>query len=508
MKTDHDHPYDRLRSMTLFNNKPALVLEIWCDLKYSQSLISPSGIWTLAPDYSCVRHTNRATSKDFGLTDLRLSQGDSIHFIDFIEEDKTIFIYATRGSTPTGFFVTVSGRRDHPFPRVRSFALNSLHFHERILAAFNTRASMICVVSREGATIHNMDLICSSLIELSVSQCRFSGSHLLILAEEKSTLLLYNLCNDDGVSFKCCCFQRRYWTYGLPDQFVVLSHSFVLGYSSPAMLRVIPRNASGDPTVVEIALHWFSTESKVFVYDDALFITNRSEFGFFDLRKESMIPIGEISLIPTDFQGIFESRLAVAGMTCFRITPAYDVITSQSGRAGRPLIAALFRRADGLSTATALLMKTFNEVKSIEGLKKLVEDIGPSARSPAAQVRFARAIQFSGLVNPHMILLGLLHYRKVLGDEITEEAKIPLFEAMFHPRCRHTMSDFFMGSGEKLKQDALKVVMQRYGGEGVLPLEVAPGIKTYQAVCETLGNSKQANVARLIADLNNGSLDD
>jgi hypothetical protein len=238
------------------------------------------------------------------------------------------------------------------------------------------------------------------------------------------------------------------------------------------------------------------------VYDDALFATNRKTFALFDICGDlQAIQIGDISTIGSDFQGIF-GDFAVIGEKCFRIRPNYDTIASENAS----LIAALFRRTEGLSTASGLLIEKLRDMKSVRQLRELVATVGPSARSPAAQVRFARAIQFSGIVNPHMILLGLMHFRDVLEGKMIEEAQIPLFEAMFHPACRHAIRDYFLDGRDKLTRDTLAVVIQRYAGGEDDWKDAAESLESYEAVCRDVGNESRAEIANLIATLNRRGL--
>jgi hypothetical protein len=470
-----------------------LVFDSARDLPPAKSLISPTGIWSLAPDFSSVSHSDRILTRRVDLADLHLSAGDCVHFVDFIERGKTLFLYATRKSTPTGFFVRIAELESLPFPRVRSFALNSLTFHNRVLAAFTLAPPGICVVSSEGVTIHDMALFHLDSIVAPVSDCRFAGSHLVLWSARPPQLSLYEL----GSGKFRCCFESRRWRAPFPEQLLVLSHSFVL--SSPGGLLAIARNAAGaEWTPIGISPYVWSRELKFCVYDDALFVTHGRSFSLFDLADGTAVAIGEPSQVVPNFEGIYNSELAVATGKCFRIRATYESIPYRHG-ASR-LIAALFRRSDGLPAGVALLAKALREVSSVKELKDLIGAVGPSARSPAAQVRFARALQFSGPVNPHMVLLGLLHYREVLG-ELTEEAQLPLFEAMFHPLCRYAMRDFFMASAERFKKDALRVVMQRYGRQFEVPLEIADSVASYICVCESLADQEQSAVAGLISTL-------
>jgi hypothetical protein len=472
-----------------------LVFEAHRDLPHTHTFISPTGIWSLSSDFSSVSHSDRISTRHFDLTGLRLSEGDSVDFIDFIERDKTLFLSAIRKSTPTGFFVRISELQALPFPQVRSFALNSLNFHNQVLAAFTVTPPGICVVSREGVTIHDMALFHLDSIVFPVSDCCFSGSHLVLWSEKPPQLSLYEL----GSGKFRCCFESRRWKAKFPLQLLVLSHSFVL--SSPDGLLRIPRGAAGQecaPIAISPYTDFKAGQLKFCVYDDALFVAVGRTYSLFDLADGDAIAIGEPSHVVQNFEGIYNSELAVADGRSFRIRITYDAI------AYRPendrLIAALFRRREGLSAAVALLTKAVRDVGTVQKLKELISAIGPSAKSPAAQIRFARAIQFSGLVNPHMVLLGLLHYRSVVG-EMTEEAHVALFEAMFHPLCRYAMRDFFIASTEPFKKDALRLVMQRFGKQFEIPLEITDSIASYIGACEGFADTEQAAAAGLIARL-------
>jgi hypothetical protein len=317
-----------------------------------------------------------------------------------------------------------------------------------------------------------------------ITNCCFAGDYLMTWHKPFRVLTVWR---HRLLEFEVI-YQTNLWGHPVPTSVLLSSHSLILvSKFNTNVFRVLP---SGGLVHVRASLlpPDRPTDFTFSVYDDALLISNGAKLNLLDVSGTTAVCIGEAFAAPPGFRGTFDSALAVAGSQLWTVRPNYESIASGSAA----LIAALFRRRDGLLKAIELFRHAVQGICCVQDLYALVEAIGPSARSPVAQIRFARAIQFGGLTNPHMILLGLLRYQRILGRDMIDEAKIPILEAMFHSSCRHGMRDFFICSGYRLGKEALRQVVRRFGDSVKIPPEAAAQIGDYIDVCENLGLKRNA----------------
>jgi hypothetical protein len=321
-----------------------------------------------------------------------------------------------------------------------------------------------------------------------ITSCCFTEDFLVTSHEPFHSLTVWRhrLLKFEGI------YQTNLWSYPVPTSVLHSSHSLILvSKSNTSAFRLLPTGA-----LVHIRSEVFpydKTRRFTFsVYDDALLLSNGAQFRLLDIAGTIAVCIGDAFAVPPGFRGAFDSQLAVAGGRLWSVRPNYESIASGSSA----LIAALFRRSDGLLRAIELFKDAAQSISRVQDLYALVDAIGPSARSRVAQIRFTRAIQFAGITNPHMILLGLLRYQGILGADMIHQAQIPLLEAMFHPACRHGMRDFFVCSGHRLVKEAIRQVIRKFGDAVKIPAEAAAQIDDYIEVCEDFGLKKDAARAR------------
>ncbi|OHT03674.1 hypothetical protein TRFO_28865 [Tritrichomonas foetus] len=165
------------------------------------------------------------------------------------------------------------------------------------------------------------------------------------------------------------------------------------------------------------------------------------------------------------------------------------------------MIAALFRRVDGLTPALNLLKKRLMETRNATKLIKLIEIIGPHASEPIAQLMFARAIQFSSIIDPHLILLGLVKFANVLGDKMIDEARIPLLETAIHPQCIHSINNLLCCGIIKLNKHSLNYLLSTCRKDVTIDPDLVEDILEYANVCIDLKMFKEANRLLLKAQL-------
>jgi hypothetical protein len=212
-----------------------------------------------------------------------------------------------------------------------------------------------------------------------------------------------------------------------------------------------------------------------------------------DFAEEKAICLGMWRSASGRLGGFFNSKLALFEEKVFDIDVNYASIVS--GDEG--LIAALIRRNGGESAAFDLLKVKLKYVGNTEHMKYLVGRIGPWIRSPLSQIRFTRAIQFSGITNPHLILIGLLTFvlplRLIGRDALDERAEVPLWEMMFHPSCRSAARGWMTWSGMRFNKVGLRTVLSLYGNNGFkIDVRQVTNILDYVEVCKEMGYLEMA----------------
>jgi hypothetical protein len=221
----------------------------------------------------------------------------------------------------------------------------------------------------------------------------------------------------------------------------VLSHAVILiSESSPYVLKfsLVHENSRwiSFPTIIPSVGSLNTVQCTI--YDDMLVVFDRKSkhCKVYDLVDDKEILIGGFQNQSIDsLNGIYDSSVALSSSSIVNLHPNYEAISE----APAFLIAALFRRRHGIFAATSLFLKTFTRLTTVHDLKLLIKTVAPSARSPTAQLRLTRAIQFSGIANPHFLLIALIAYARILDQDMIALAKVPLIELFFHPACRHAL---------------------------------------------------------------------
>jgi hypothetical protein len=484
--------------------RPALVWSRPRPVPDGQSFITAHGIWTVHTDLRSVTLTTADKSIDYDLSDLDVSPQDAIHSVNFLQPGRSLFVCATRSSVPTGFIVDC----DPPPARVQSFELDTIMFHQSILAAFSPCETAICIVSKEGITVHSHTLRRIFHSMAAVSSCCWCENVVLLVTEPPVSLAItkweYSEAGDTGgYQVKAVMSMNiPFWAGAIPRQLFVLSHAIVLVCRAPlTVVKVRQSEQFVCATAASVA-----EDAAFAVFDDALLVFDpgSEEFRLFDVFENRDILIGApFPGVPT--VGVFKSCLALSDATVYDIEENYDQLTANA----TDMIAALFRRANAVSAAAQLLTVQFRETTRIDDLRTLITSVGPYARSAIAQLRFVHAIQFSGVLNPHFIMLALLEYARILGTEMIPDAKIPLVETMFHRSVRFTLGNLLSEWQPKLAGHAMQAIV----GSGIkIDSRCAENVLDYARVCWMTGNRTEAKRIllrfKLDADVDDARIED
>ena len=96
------------------------------------------------------------------------------------------------------------------------------------------------------------------------------------------------------------------------------------------------------------------------------------------------------------------------------------------------------RRTNGMNNAFDRLLKKLQTAEESD-LEKIVKRVGPSAKDPIAQMKFSRLILFSGISDPHRIILLMIEYISILGEDMIDETWVPFLEIFAHSQTENLL---------------------------------------------------------------------
>ena len=477
----------------------------------------------VSKDFKTLYFSNNLSFLSYDISEFHLNPEEDRLLYASMFDDTRIFAYGIREKIPTGFLYSIEpDKSPFPKPQVLSFALDSMSFHQRVLAAFVPAPNYFCVVSKEGITIHNHSFYTLHSIPFSISYCCFHLNYLLLGTNLHSKQIFYHI-QSDGTPIKI----KEMEDSGLGSvfQIISLSHSLLLIIQDGNRSAIIQKiELTSQHALSPIALQSFFnlntiiTQLKFFPFDDALFVSdNNGNSILIDFMESHCITIGSIFKFLPNLLRPYINSLSLDFMTsptyscnysyfaddkmCYKVTLNLNILDENKTQK----IAAILRRSTGLSHAMYLIGRYLKSVDSVEKMNELVLNVGPSAVAPIAQIRFARAIQFSGINNPHLILLGLLKFSSIM--KLTDQALIPLIEMISHSSCRYALKNLLTCYKMKLNKSALRVLLGKCDESFTIEPEFVENLLDFANICIDFGRQKEARrlILRLIlqGDLSN-----
>ena len=468
------------------------------DLPKGKCFAASYGVWVLEESLETLFLCSESSQHEFDISDLELKASDVVHSIEFIRANEIIFIYATRNLTPTAFFVSVANAKGI-VPKALAVALDTITFHTKIVDAFVPVDGAFCVVSQEGMSLHRMDLRDAASLYHSVVSCCHDRQFVMIFSPEGKTLEIYQF-NEKGPTMTLV-QEVTGWRYPVPVQMIALSHSLaLLSYDNSAdvIIHKIPLDGTGG-TKLQTYQRKVGVDVPAFhAFDDALIVSSRQHerAALIDVWDANHPEIGSLFEWPANMQGVSMSKYAVYEGKLLEIIPNYAAIENYTVE----MIGALFRRTGGIASACALLSRELRSVKSVKQMKQIVQSIGPSVMNPDSQLRVAHAIQFSGITDPHLILLGLIEFHEMLGNKAILETRKIVVRAMIHPLCRNALSNL-LATQFKMDLPMLRCVFQECGESLFIDISHVEDILDYAEVCIEFGQTEKAKTLLLRATL-------
>lgn len=508
-----------------------------------------------------------ASPRVFLINDLQLvAPNDEVKTIDFIEQGQ-IYIFAIRDKVPTGFFIKLEEeeiwKNDDKYcqvnksefiePKVLNFALDSLYFHRQILTSFVPIQGSFCIVSKEGITLHDLNFqVHFSLIQ-QITFCLYSENYLYVSDGIKFAIYRFDLkiyeCTDESASnldtslisaksyeyfFEDTTISREVLTAnGYPCNFISLSSSLLLilknteKQSFQIQIQHFTQDDQTQRVFHDISSHISAnksfqyenilnnrqlSKSEYYVpyfiflnYDDCLLAIDTSDSGssiLIDFTENHYTPVGSQFKLPNNIHiiNVFNKDYVLCDDNCiYKLQPDYSKIKNDS----LDVTAAIMRRKDGMNNAFDRLRTKLESARDNDKLKEIIKKIGPSAVDPIAQMKFTRSIQFSGISDPHLIILGLVQFSILLGDKMIDEAWIPLFECFAHSQIENLLDSAIRNGIIKLNSSSIKNLVLAFNKELHIDSNVysVDNLIDYANAYIDLGHFKAAKIIINLAQL-------
>ena len=413
--------------------------------------VNENELWILHEDYKQLSLHGEPKRESYSIEEFHIDPKDcQVFFIGNLIRDKVIYISILENGSFYGLFLVVSCIDEiKSFPRHLMFSLSSLLFHRQIMASFVPYEGAFCVVSKEGFSIHSYNMRPVFFLQKSFTGCCFYGKYLLV--SDRFHQFVYELKPNSEPKIV---YQSMKSSFGTPYKILSLSHCLVMVYSDGNKVSMIQtiNFSTLTPSVMISMQTYFESNSKsqniVYdVFDDSLIIMDRTNkrVVFLDVF-DSAIVIGNPFRIEGECMKIVSNSLAVIDSELYRIETNYGIIKDIDLK----IIASLFRRSNAISYSLPLLINRLKVSDTVEKLIEVVSTVGSSATTPVAQVRFCHALQFGSIVDPHLILIGLLEYYMILKERMIDEAKISLINILSHPSCCYTSESLLSSIDLKL----------------------------------------------------------
>ena len=447
---------------------------------------------------------------------------DSVKYVGLLNAEK-VYIYSIRNKVPTGFLISLVqndiqvstqnntgfGEQTFKLPKIVSFSLSSLVFHKQILTSFIPYPNCFCIVSKEGISIHSITLKTLYSFTTFISKCCFVDNFLLFT--DRFFLSIFQFEAEKAPSLR---YKKQINDLGAPHSILALSHSLVLVFSDHtqnALLQKIPLFAEKQQNPISLQ-KYFTQDTNINtltfnVLDDALLMCDlrNNRTVLLDILGSEEIQIGFPFASENVIHSVFNNTIGVCPKKMFKLKIHYETIKDDS-----PLvIAALFRRSAAIQQAVFLLSQRLRDSKTVESMKNVVDIIATSAISPVAQIRFVRAIQYSSISDPHLILLALLRFSIILGPKMIDDARIALIEAAMHSACKNTFRNLLNVWGIKLNAHSLRIIAGKSGHKILIDAENVEDVLVYADICIDFDNKEMARklILRFVLDQGKSSLD-
>ncbi|KAK8887915.1 hypothetical protein M9Y10_038974 [Tritrichomonas musculus] len=441
------------------------------NLPEGKKIVASNAIWCFASNLSTVFVSSGSFSGEYSLRDFHLNPStDIIKGAGFIEYFKKIFIFCHRNKSPTLLLLYLD--ESSPSPKTKKYStilLSSLYFHNLVYNVFSPFQNSFCVISREGISIHSIDdlsvLYEKYWITNMILNCCFHNDILAICDQKLLSIFQF--------SSKDKCERIAKIKPNSPD--IILKRIFScnnsvylisINSSQKILIKLIsfqPNEKSFSVTEKNIdSLYPYSDLSydqiSFSLFDQTLLISSPKATSLIDFQGTKSVLLGQISGKP-DSQIVNDSYfVSISNNILYEFQENY-----QSFQDPCPLdiIGAIIRRKNGLQTAFEKLIISLQKSEKVTSsmIENIVKKIGAYATSPMAQIRFTRAIMYSGITNPHLILLGLLRYSNILQSKLVLEARRPLLDILSKDEIANAVPSLLSSWNQKLDKNSMEILL-------------------------------------------------
>ena len=448
------------------------------------------------------------------------SKKDLIRYIDLFN-DNTFFILAAIQKMPYGVFLKINenskSQEKFPTPNILSFNVNSLVFHKSIILAFVPNPNIVCIVSKEGISVHNFLLKPLYFCPKPVYKASYIDNYLIYSDGVTIHILSIDVNGEVSVVYK------KVAQKSFPKAILNLSNYIILIFISSKfrLIQKIDKRNPKNSTMIQIEniidLKIFSIDHLKFTtYDNLLIIGDNSskKAVIFDIENDNPIQIGDIIDSETVIEKIMFDNICFSSSngnnSLYKLALHYEAIKNPSPHA----ISALFRRTNALQTSINFFINLLNNKRDQKDIINAIDIIGPSATGAVQQIRFAQSIRYSSaLLDPHIVVTALLRYFLILGDKVLDDTAKLLYESLSHSNCKYTCKNLFSSWNIKLNNKALKVLTQTFKSDDnlfIIEPENVKDILTFADICIDLGKENQAKklILRHILDQSESELND
>ena len=418
---------------------------------------------------------------------------DVVKNIGMLENGKNVFVFVVKGKVPIMYVLSLETKR------CDSIQLNCLYFHTHVLDVFSPYSGVFCVISEQGLSLHTMALDCIDSCRTRITRFCFGDN--MVAYGSKGKLYIHHFI-ENGPSYLL--LDSSSDVFGFPKIIVTRNNVIYMirddnGYPVVLKMSFTPeeRVHACHPNICNLKslfsqpVNWNTLRLSLFD-ETSMILGDNDQSLFIDINSTLPILVGTL---PAPSLLVVDNTLAAGLDKCYFMQPSYETIHLETltGNSEQilALIGALFRRENGLNAGMNMLVQILKDVKT-EDMEKIILNIGVYASSPIAQMRFTRALQFSGVTNPHLVLRGLVRYSQGLASKLTDEARAPLLEVLCHKECVHSLHSLMRSSGAKLSPFSLRFMLPKLDPSFRIDPTIIEDVVDYVDICIDNNRDKEA----------------
>lgn len=440
------------------------------ELPEGTTITNKDGVWIISDDATKLTVFHDQSVSTFSLSSLAAKENTfEVKNIGFLNDNK-VFIYAKRQDKL--ILIVVAREECDPL----TILLDTFYFHNSILSVFSPYKGVFCVISREGLSLHNEHCVCLYTHRSVIKRCCYDDE--MVIYEDNSRLVVHHLASD-GTNYQLLELMPQLMPFPekisakfgksllLLGEFQGMILLFKIAYKRNQL------NTACHPIMCNISSVLDNQtrikDVKVSFFDEnAIIISTKNDTLLLDVNSNVPIVMGCFRIPNVE---ISSHNSACDGKKLYKFDELYDNAQNENQLL---LIAALFRRRNGLSAAMKLLSAELAKVSTIEEMTTLIQTVGVFASSPSAQIRFTRALQFCATTNPHLLLRGMVLYWQLLGSKVIPEAQEPLIDTMCHSECIHAIMNLMMAWKLKFDNHTARLLVEKMD----MSVQIEPAIVT------------------------------